>query len=138
MGRRSLVLVLVAACSPSAPANVDAPGSNAGGDAGIDPADGARSGTRLKLTWYVFTDGTRQWSGMYDSERKEYCSPYYPAWTDGRVYCTPEHGGSLVYTNATCTQRAMMVYVDAVCPQPPPPYYLEYATATCPSNASSP
>jgi hypothetical protein len=100
-------------------------------DSGVDPNDGARSGARLKLSWYVFTDGTRQWSGMYDSERKEFCSPYYPAWTDGNVYCTPEHGGDLVYTDASCTTRAMHVYVDATCPTDPPKYYLDESYGTC-------
>jgi len=137
MGRTLLLAVvgtLLWCCSPDVPNNLDASIDSGGGDGGVDPNDGARSGSRLKLTWYVFTDGTRQWSGMYDSERKEYCSPYYSAWTDGNVYCTPEHGGSLVYTNATCTTRAMQVYVDSLCPQPPPKYLLDYVYGACSSQ----
>jgi hypothetical protein len=136
MWRRQVLAacIVVAACSPGDPQALDAPRSSGGSDAGIDPNDGAVSGARLKLTWYQFTDGTRQWSGMYDAQNKELCSPYYPPWSDGNTYCTPDSGGEIVYTNAGCTTKALHYYVDSVCPQAPANYYLEYATVGCESR----
>lgn len=125
------MFTLVAACSPGTPEATDAPGAPRDGSGGQDLADGAQSGARLKLTWYQFTDGTRQWSGMYDAQNKELCSPYYRTWADGKHYCTPQSGGSLVYTNSTCTTKALRYYVDSVCPQPPAKYYLAYDPVGC-------
>jgi hypothetical protein len=138
MGRRVVVgmFTLVAACSPGSPDGADAYVSPQGTDGGLDLADGAQSGSRLKLTWYQFTDGTRQWSGMYDAQNKELCSPYYGAWADGKYYCTPQSGGDLVYTNATCTTKALHYYVDSVCPQAPAKYYLDYEPVGCTSVPS--
>lgn len=130
MGRVWVLLVSIAACSPNVATTGDARGSPMDGSA-TDPADGARSGSRLKLTWYAFTDGTKQWSGMYDAQTKELCSPYYSAWTDGRVYCVPPIGGTLVYANPSCTTRALLYYTSTTCPQDPANYYLEYGTSTC-------
>lgn len=130
------MFTLVAACSPGTPDATDAPGAPLDGNGGQDLADGAQSGARLKLTWYQFTDGTRQWSGMYDAQNKELCSPYNRAWADGKHYCTPQSGGDLVYTNSTCTTKALHYYVDSVCPQPPAKYYLAYEPVGCTSVPS--
>ena len=73
---------LVAACGGNTASPIDASAGDAALDAGVDPNEGARSGSRLKLTWFEFSDGTRQWNSFYDAERKEGCYPY-PAWTDG-------------------------------------------------------
>ena len=132
----AVMTMLIAACSPDAPDGPDAYVTPLGTDGGLDLADGAQSGARLKLTWYQFTDGTRQWSGMYDAQNKELCSPYYPSWADGKRYCTPVSGGDLVYTNATCTTKALHFYVDTVCPQEPAKYYLDYVTVGCTSVPS--
>lgn len=129
----ALGLAVVVACSPDPPFDPDANTSAMGSDAGIDPNDGAHSGARLKLTWYQFTDGTKQFSGMYDAQNKEPCSPYYGKWTDGKTYCVPQAGGELVYTNSTCTSPALHYYVPSVCPQPLAKYYLEYGTVGCTS-----
>src|SRR3569623_274735 len=98
---------------------------------GIDPNDGAHSGARLKLTWYQFTDGTKQFSGMYDAQNKETCSPYYVKRTDVKTYCVPKSGCELVYTNSTCTSPALHYYVPSVCPPPLAKYNLEYGTVGC-------
>ncbi|MEO8552582.1 MAG: hypothetical protein ABI678_21545 [Kofleriaceae bacterium] len=133
MGRLAVLACVLAACSPSTGESTDAPPSQ-GSDAGVDPNDGAKSGARLKLTWYQFTDGTRQFSGMYDSENKETCSPYYASFTDGKTYCVPRVGGDAVYTNSTCTNKILHYYVDSVCPQDPAKYFLDYATVGCQSH----
>ena len=103
-------------------------------DAANDSYDGAKSGSRLKLTWYQFTDGTKQFSGMYDAQNKEVCSPYYGTWTDGHSYCVPDSAGEMVYTNNTCTAKALRYYGRPVCPQPLAKYYLEYGTVGCTSR----
>ena len=133
MGVRALVVVLVAACSGGGPAGIDAPASDAPGGSGVDPNEGARSGTRLKLTWVNFTDGTRQWNSFYDAERKEGCYPY-PAWIDGKVYCTPDSSGSIVFSDAGCTQKIGQVYRDPACTTPPPTYLLEWRDGYCASS----
>lgn len=126
------MIVLVAACSGNAVTPSDGPAGDATGDAGVDPNEGARSGARLKLTWFDFTDGTRQWDSFYDAERKESCYPY-PAWTDGRVYCTPDSNGSVVYADASCSQKIGQVYRDPSCSRPPPTYLLEWRYGACQS-----
>jgi len=89
----------------------DAPTNVPDAPPGPDPNDGARSGTRLKLTWFDFSDGTRQWDGLYDAERKETCY-IYNDWIDGKSYCAPDYTGSIVYTNATCTTKSVEIYKD--------------------------
>src|ERR1700760_4212477 len=102
---RSIAVLLAAfvACSPSMPPTAsDAPGMS-GGRGSSSPNDGAESGTRLKLTYYAFTDGTTQWFGLYDSERKENCNPFDGTWPDGNTYCVPAWSGSIVYSDSKCT-----------------------------------
>src|SRR5690349_8500361 len=103
-------VALVVACSPSTPTVVIDAARDTVSDSGPDPDDGARSGTRLKLTWFEFTDGTRQFDGFYDAERKEPCF-ISQRWTDGNAYCTPS-AASVVYTNSTCTARVAASYHD--------------------------
>jgi len=136
MGVRALAIILVAlvaACGDPSVSVIDAPGAGGSGDAGVDPNEGAHSGTRLKLTWFDFSDGTRQWNSFYDAERKEGCYPY-PPWPDGKTYCTPDSNASVVYTDASCSLKVGQVYRDPVCTQPPPPYLLEYHYAACSSG----
>src|SRR2546423_5565110 len=127
-----LAALIVCACSPSVPVSGDAPG-NSGGDAGPDPNEGAKSGSRLKLTWFNFADGTRTWDAFYDAQRKENCY-LYENWTDGGTYCAPNNSGSLVYSDAGCTQRVIEVYRDPTCPTPPSPYTMEWIYGTCTSQ----
>jgi hypothetical protein len=129
--RRLLLCVLfgASACGGGNVSDVDAIVADTTNDSGPDPNDGAHSGSRLKLTWFVFADGTRQFDGLYDAQRKESCFIY--DWADGSAYCTPDYSGSIVYTNAGCTQKVAQVYKDPSCAQPPPSYLLEYGTGTC-------
>lgn len=125
--------MLASACSSDAPVVHDAPPASIDAPPGTDPYDGARSGTRLKLTWFDFADGSRQWDGFYDAERKETCY-IYDNWIDGKSYCAPDYGGAIVYTNAACTQKAAEFYRDTTCPQAASPYALEYAYTPCDSQ----
>jgi hypothetical protein len=131
----ALMLVLAAACSPSVGAQQDAP-ITIFNDApsGPDPNDGARSGTRLKLTWYQMADGTRQWAGFHDAQRKENCFVLDNWLGDGKAYCTPDYDGSIVFSNATCTTRVAEIYKDTTCPTPPQPYTLEWNYTPCESR----
>ncbi|HUS29105.1 MAG TPA: hypothetical protein VMZ53_11360 [Kofleriaceae bacterium] len=129
-----LVAVSLGACSPSVPEQQDAPITIlSDGPNGPDPNDGARSGTRLKLTWYQLADGTRQWDGFYDAQRKENCY-IFDNWIDGKAYCTPDYDGSIVYSNATCTTKVAEIYKDPTCPTTPQPYTLEYSYTPCESH----
>src|SRR5690349_20382077 len=121
MGGRALVVLLVAGCGSSAGTPRDAPAGDATADGGVDPNEGARSGSRLKLTWFELSDGTRQWNGFYDAERKENCSPS-ATWTDGHAYCTPDDHGDIVYADASCSQKLGAVLRDPSCSHPPPKY----------------
>jgi hypothetical protein len=127
MRRVCLALGFVVACSGSQPATNDAKKSDGPTtDAGPDLSDGAHSGSRLKITYWAFADGTRSWNNFYDAQRKENCYLSGP-WTDGNYYCTPNSSGSIVWSNATCSTKMMMYYVDPSCPTPPGPYILDYS-----------
>ncbi|MGE5184432.1 MAG: hypothetical protein ACM31C_20320 [Acidobacteriota bacterium] len=126
-----LVAGLLVACSGSLPATTDAKKSDGPtGDAGPDPNDGARSGTRLKITYWAFADGTRAWNQFYDAQRRENCYLSGP-WTDGNYYCTPTQTSSIAWSDAGCTTKIAMVYNDPTCPQPAPPYALDYTSTAC-------
>jgi hypothetical protein len=129
------VVVLLAACGGHAGTTIDAATDDVLTDGGVDPDEGARSGGRLKLTWFNFTDGTRQWDSFYDAERKEGCYPYQ-AWTNGHVYCTPDSNAQVVYADASCSQKIGQVYRDPTCSRPPPTYLLEWQYAACQSGPS--
>ena len=64
---------------------------------------GARSGDRLALYGFTFSDGTRQADrGIYrDVARDEDC--VLEAWSDGGTYCTP-FATTPVYTDGTCSE----------------------------------
>src|SRR5689334_974050 len=70
------------------------------GDNGLDRG-AAHSGSRLKLGWYEYSDGTRQrvrdW--YFDRERGERCTP--ARWSDGSRYCTPASDPA-VYVDLGC------------------------------------
>src|SRR5689334_12938260 len=104
----------------STPVTADGHAIDAALDAGPDPNEGAVSGTRLKLSWLTFGDGTRTWAGFYDAQRKERCEASLDEpWPGGHVYCVPDHRGTVVYSDAACTQKLVQVARDASCPQPP-------------------
>lgn len=124
---------VAAACTASVQQASDAPATQTDAPSGPDPNDGARSGSRLKLTWYQFADGTRQWDGFYDAQRKETCY-IYDNWINGKAYCTPDYDGSIEYSNVGCTTKVIEVYKDPVCPSPPSPYALEWNDTPCESQ----
>jgi hypothetical protein len=126
-------LALVAACSSDAPVFNDAPPAVIDAPPAVDPNDGARSGTRLKLTWFEFADGARQWDGFYDAERKETCY-IYRDWIDGKSYCAPDYSGSIVYTSSTCTAKATEIYKDPSCALAQLPYTMEWDYTPCDSR----
>ena len=119
-------------CGSEAPVVSDAPPNVVDAPPGPDPNDGARSGTRLKLTWFDFSDGARQWDGFYDAQRKETCY-IYQDWIDGKSYCAPDYGGSIVFTNATCTAKVAEFYKDG-CAAGPRPYAMEWEYTPCDSK----
>jgi hypothetical protein len=90
------------------------------GDDDASTEDGARSGSRLRITWIDF-DGVRQWQPeegrhddagrlvndevYFDRERDESCAA--EPWLDGVVRCTPdvELVPRKLFTDAACTTR---------------------------------
>jgi len=129
MGRLRLALVVVAGCQSTVTVALDGkPVDTTTPDTGPDVTDGARSGARLKLTYWAFADGTRSWNDFYDSQRKEECYINGP-WSDGNYYCSPG-GATVYYTNATCTAKVGLVYT-ASCPEPAPAYLAEYGYTGC-------
>jgi hypothetical protein len=127
----ALGISIVAACSGPQLTTSDARLSDGKpADSGPDPNDGAHSGSRLKITYWAFADGTRAWNEFYDAQRKENCYLSGP-WTDGSYYCSPTQTASIAWSNASCTTEVAMVYVDPVCPQPAPPYALDYGNSAC-------
>lgn len=85
------------------------------------------SGTRLKITWFVYDDGTRQpvTTSLFDVQRDEPCA--VQTWADGVARCTPPIGPFLIYepvfTDASCADSVMYMGEDWI----PPPYTADYA-----------
>ncbi len=61
-----------------------------------------QSGSRLRLGWFTYDDGTRQLqqATFHDRELGMPCSPR--RWSDGNVYCTPE-AWSTTFADEACT-----------------------------------
>jgi hypothetical protein len=76
---------------------------------------GARSGDRLALYAFTFSDGTRQPDvGTYrDLVRGEDC--VLEAWSDGAMYCTP-FATDPVYADATCSDAVARIAPSLVIP----------------------
>jgi hypothetical protein len=129
-----MALVLAACGGPSVSSTDAHVGDGATPDSSPDLTDGAHSGTRLKITYWVFPDGTRQWNAFYDSQRKETCY-IYPAWPDGNYYCTPS-GANIVYTDAGCTAKVAQNYHDPNCAPTTPTYALDWSYTACSSGPS--
>jgi len=74
---------------------------------------GARSGDRLALYAYTFSDGTRQASpGIYhDRLRDEDC--VLDEWSDGATYCTP-FATNQVFTDDTCSDAVARICAPAL------------------------
>jgi hypothetical protein len=126
------LLAACAACSAKVASRVaDAPGSNTPTDAGSATDDGAISGTRLKLIYWTFADGTTTWDAFYDEQRREDCS--IGSWSGGSIYCYPNNWASVVYTNSTCSDAVGQWYSDPSCPSPAPGYVLDFTDDGCTS-----
>jgi hypothetical protein len=89
------------------------------GDNAAPDEDGARSGTRLKITDWVFEDGTRQWDDFYDTQRHEHCDFNWEPWTDGYIYCVPSATAAVHYADAACTQPVITDAPDVATGAPP-------------------
>ncbi|HLL22366.1 MAG TPA: hypothetical protein VK427_09555, partial [Kofleriaceae bacterium] len=83
----------------------------------------ARSGDRIALRTFLYSDGTRQWDPTvyFDRERGERCT--IQRWSDGNTYCTPP-AVPTVYTEPTCVdgERGRWLSTQA----PPTYFYREY------------
>ncbi len=75
--------------------------NDAAPDAYAGTDDGNHSGTRLKIIWDQYADGTRHHAGIYDAQRHEPC--FIAAWADGNSYCAPTSDAP-VFADAGCTQ----------------------------------
>jgi hypothetical protein len=89
------------------------------------------SGTRLKIRWYDYGNGTRSTAGLFDVERNESC--FYATWSDGNIYCMPSDTAEAVYTDKQCTQLAARVF-HSTCNTRTPGYLVESTTAACSSS----
>ncbi len=74
-----------------------------GDDVRRDRSAAPVSGSRLKLEWYFYGDGSREPNpdAFYDTLIHGRCTPR--PWSDGEQRCAPA-GDEAVYTNADCTE----------------------------------
>jgi hypothetical protein len=78
------------------------PDDGGGPDGSTGPAPGWVSGSRLRARVYEGTDGSKQFVGWYDNQRKENCSIAVAA--DGKLRCLPEAAyNGVLFTDAQCT-----------------------------------
>jgi len=90
------------------------------GDNRPDPRP-AHSGTRVKLRYFEYADGTRQrdLALYHDSAWNEPCRPV--RWSDGARYCTPD-AAEAFYTDPACTN----LVGRASSAEPPPRYFTAF------------
>ena len=100
------------------------------GEIEIEPDDGLKSGTRLKIEWHDY-GGTRKFADFYDTVLDTPCTP--KAWTDGKTYCVPVSSASLMYENMDCSGVLAEVRHGTGCPEPVVPYLVEQAAVGCSS-----
>jgi hypothetical protein len=87
------------------------------------PADvqktGPRSGSRLKAQYFVGSDGSKAYAGMYDAQTEKECS--FVAAADGAYRCLPSGPGVIAttayYADALCTRPILSF--PKVCSGPP-------------------
>lgn len=74
-----------------------------GDDVRREPVVAPVSGSRLKLEWFFYGDGSKDPNpeAFFDTELHTRCSPQL--WSDGVLRCAPV-ADDAVYTNATCTE----------------------------------
>jgi hypothetical protein len=85
-------------------------------DAFTDPvptasADSTQSGTRLKASYYVGSDGSKTFSTMHDNQLNVDCS--FATASDGTIRCLPTGGASVgsYYADSGCSQALAYAYV---------------------------
>ena len=83
----------------------------------------ARSGSRIQLEIYAYSDGTRQWDphAFVDTQRDERCT--IARWSDGYTYCTPSSFPT-VYADAACVEGELGRWLATE--QPPEYFFREY------------
>lgn len=123
LARRLLVLAALAACGPGEAPAIDALGPRPEGGPGPIADDGAQSGSRLKINW-IELEGTRTWSGFHDAQLGIDC--HIREWADGELYCAPDGGGSISYSDAGCTAQVGRVYHAPDCTVEAPAYFTQY------------
>jgi len=123
LGGSFIVYIVMAACSAGQGTGYRAiPGDDGSGspdgsgglvDSLTDPVSSAegspsQSGTRLKLQYYVGTDGSQLAAGMFDSQLNVQC--YFGKASDGKIRCLP-------FPTPTVLIGTQNFYVDAMCSQ---------------------
>jgi hypothetical protein len=100
-------------------------------DAMTDPVPDASaqetSGTRLKARYYVGDDGSKQFAGWYDTERKENCT--FSTASDGAIRCVPAATAAAVgsyFADSACKQPLATVS----CGAPAPKYASAYSQSS--------
>lgn len=85
----------------------------------------ARSGERIALVVYAYSDGAKQWdpTTFFDRERQERCS--VRLWSDGRTYCTPA-AMPTVYSEPTCLRGELGRWLTTL---PVPTHFFREYTA---------
>jgi len=125
---RASLLLVVAACGSvsskdrtDAAAMPDAPGAT---------VDGYRSGSRLKLSWWTYDDGTRTYAGLHDTMLGTDCEPGQVA---GATVCMPDAMQGYYFADAACTQPVGDWYI---CNNQTPGYIYTSAVTggACPSS----
>ncbi len=115
MNRHSLCFALLAsACSGrTAPTthtqSTDASTSATPPAASVPPGHAAaqKSGARLRARYIAGADGSRQFVGWWDSERKEECA--FAKAEDGTLRCLPTSYPTTYFADASCTKRVLFV-----------------------------
>ncbi len=120
----SVVYAIVAACGGSSGGGA---GGHDGGPVHDAMADVNQSGSRLKAQYYVGTDGSKSFAGMYDSQTKQDCA--YATASDGTNRCLPAGphviASTAYFSDASCKVPILNVPKDCTTP---PPYVTTFQT----------
>jgi hypothetical protein len=87
-------------------------------------------GSRLKARYYLGDDGSKQFAGWYDTQRKENCT--FGSAADGTLRCLPAVSATAVgsyYSDAGCSKPLATIACGAAAPKYA--YSYSYNTAGC-------
>jgi len=76
----------------------------------LDPFDGARSGSRIKMRWWGYADGAKQWvndAPFYDAVLAVDCRPGHLD-SDTRQWCIPTGMLAVNYSDSTCQTQIVV------------------------------